>query len=36
VLAIDLNGEAVAYPYETLEKVAVVNDTVGSEAVVII
>lgn len=35
VLTIDLNGEAVAYPYETLEEVAVVNDTVGGEAVVI-
>jgi hypothetical protein len=36
VLTIDLNGEAVAYPYETLEKVGVVNDTVGGEAVVIL
>ena len=35
VLTIDLNGEAVAYPYETLEEVAVVNDAVGGEAVVI-
>src|SRR6266508_3384215 len=35
VLTIDLNGEAVAYPYETLEKVGAVNDTVGGEAVVI-
>jgi hypothetical protein len=35
VLTIDLNGEAVAYPYETLEKIGAVNDTVGSEAVVI-
>lgn len=35
VLTIDLNGEAVAYPYETLAKVGVVNDTVGDEAVVI-
>jgi len=36
VLTIDLNGEAVAYPYETLEKVGVINDTVGGELVVII
>jgi hypothetical protein len=35
VLTIDLNGEAVAYPYETLEKVGAVNDTVGGEEVVI-
>jgi hypothetical protein len=36
VLTIDLNGEAVAYPYETLAKVGVVNDTVGGEAVLVI
>ncbi len=36
VLTIDLNGEAVAYPYEVLEKLGVVNDTVGGETVVII
>jgi hypothetical protein len=35
VLTIDLNGEAVAYPYETLELIGVANDTVGSEAVVV-
>jgi len=35
VLTIDLNGEAVAYPYETLEQIGVVNDMVGDEAVVI-
>jgi hypothetical protein len=35
VLTIDLNGEAVAYPYETLEKLGAVNDTVGGEVVVI-
>jgi hypothetical protein len=35
VLTIDLNGEAVAYPYETLETVSAVNDTVGGQAVVI-
>jgi hypothetical protein len=36
VLTIDLNGEAVAYPYETLEQVGVVNDTIGGEAVLVI
>ena len=36
VLTIDLNGEAVAYPYETLEKLSVVNDTVGGEEIVVI
>lgn len=36
VLTIDLDGEAVAYPYETLEKISVVNDAVGSEEVVVI
>ncbi|HKY54390.1 MAG TPA: DUF3179 domain-containing protein [Anaerolineales bacterium] len=36
VLTIDLNGDAVAYPYETLEKLGVINDTVGDEPVVII
>jgi hypothetical protein len=35
VLTIDLHGEAAAYPYETLEKVGAVNDTVGGEPVVI-
>jgi hypothetical protein len=35
VLTIDLNGEAVAYPYETLEKLGAVNDTVGGTEVVI-
>lgn len=35
VLTIDLNGEAVAYPYETLEKVGVANDAVGGEEVVV-
>jgi hypothetical protein len=29
VLTVDLNGEAVAYPYEVLEQVGVVNDRVG-------
>ena len=36
VLTIDLNGDAVAYPYETLEKIGAVNDTVGGEAVVVL
>jgi len=35
VLTIDLNGEAVAYPYETLQGNGVANDTVGSEDVVV-
>lgn len=35
VLTIDVNGEAVAYPYETLEEIGVANDTVGGEAVVV-
>jgi len=35
VLTMDLNGEAVAYPYETLEEISVVNDTVGGEPVVV-
>jgi hypothetical protein len=36
VLTIDLNGEAVAYPYETLAEIGVVNDMVGGEAVLVI
>ncbi len=35
VLTIDLNGEAVAYPYDTLEEIGVANDTVGGDAVVV-
>ena len=35
VLTIDLNGEAVAYPYGTLEKIGAINDTVGRKAVVV-
>ncbi len=34
VLTIDLNGEAVAYPYDVLQQVSVINDTVGGTAVV--
>jgi hypothetical protein len=36
VLTVDLNGETVAYPYETLENVSVINDAVGGKPVVII
>jgi hypothetical protein len=36
VLTIDLNGEAVAYPYTVLQKVGVVNDTVGGKDVVVL
>jgi hypothetical protein len=35
VLTVDLNGEAVAYPYDILSEVKVVNDKVGGEDVVI-
>jgi len=35
VLTVDLNGVAVAYPYETLEQIGVANDTVGGKAVVV-
>jgi len=35
VLTVDLNGEAVAYPYEVLQEVLVVNDTVGGQPVAI-
>lgn len=35
VLTIDLNGEAGAHPYETLEEIGAANDTVGDEAVVV-
>ena len=35
VLTVDLNGEAVAYPYEMLEEIGVVNDMVGGQAVVV-
>ena len=36
VLTIDLNGEAVAYPYTVLQKVGVVNDMVGGKDVVVL
>jgi hypothetical protein len=35
VLTVDLNGEAVAYPYDLLQEVQVVNDTVGGQPVAI-
>ncbi len=35
VLTVDLNGDAVAYPYHELAKVRVVNDVVGGEPVVV-
>jgi len=36
VLALDLNGDAVAYPYETLQKMRVVDDRVGGVEVVVL
>jgi hypothetical protein len=36
VLTVDLGGEAVAYPYDVLQKVRVVNDTVGGTDVVVL
>lgn len=35
VLTVDLNGEAKAYPYDVLQAVGVVNDTVGGQDMVI-
>jgi hypothetical protein len=35
VLTVDLNDEAVAYPYSVLENVRVVNDIVGGEPIVV-
>jgi len=35
VLTIDLNDEAVAYPYDLLSEVHVVNDTVGGDDIVV-
>lgn len=35
VLSVDLGGESVAYPYETLSGLAVVNDTVGGTDLVV-
>jgi hypothetical protein len=36
VLTIDLDGEVVAYPYEVLEQLGAVNDTVGNEEILVI
>ncbi len=36
VLTVDLNEEAVAYPYDVLQKVRVVNDTVGDADIVVV
>ncbi|HMQ31842.1 MAG TPA: DUF3179 domain-containing (seleno)protein [Chloroflexaceae bacterium] len=36
VLTVDLGGEAVAYPYEALSAAGAVNDTVGSERIVVL
>jgi len=36
VLTVELNSEAVAYPFDTLEKVGVINDEVGGQPIVII
>ena len=36
VLTVDLNGAAVAYPYETLKQVNVVNDNVGGKEIVVL
>ncbi|MDP9373309.1 MAG: DUF3179 domain-containing protein, partial [Chloroflexota bacterium] len=36
VIAVDLGGEAVAYPYYTLERTPAVNDTVGGQPVVVL
>jgi hypothetical protein len=36
VLTVDLNGEAVAYPYAVLQEVRVVNDSVGGAPLVVL
>jgi thiol-disulfide isomerase/thioredoxin len=36
VVTVDLNGEAVGYPYEVLQEVRVVNDTVGGVPIVVL
>jgi thiol-disulfide isomerase/thioredoxin len=36
VVTVDLNGEAVGYPYDVLQKVRVVNDTVGGIPIVVL
>lgn len=35
VVTVELHGEAVAYPYEVLKKVRMVNDTVGTDSIVV-
>ncbi len=35
VLTVDLKGEAVAYPYQVLQQVGVINDTVGGTDIVV-
>lgn len=35
VLTVELNDEAVAYPYEVLQDQAVINDTVGGQEIVV-
>jgi hypothetical protein len=35
VLAVELNGESVAYPYEVLQRTRVINDSVGGLPVVV-
>jgi hypothetical protein len=36
VITVDLNGEAVAYPYDVMAEVGVVNDSVGGTDIVVI
>jgi hypothetical protein len=36
ILAVELGGESVAYPYQTLETIQVVNDTVGDEDIAVL
>lgn len=36
VLTVELNGEAVGYPYDTLQEVRVINDLVGGEPIVVL
>jgi hypothetical protein len=36
VVALDLNGDAIAYPFTQLEEVRVVHDTVGGEEIVVL
>lgn len=36
LLTVDLNGEAVAYPYEVLQEQRAINDTVGGQPIVVL